>query len=181
MEYGVPDIIPTPPYDSFLSPGMDISLAGYGVIGDGLHGAWDGIAGEALWAATNRVESVLFGSSEFMMDLDAPGSGEATVLEGIAAPGDSGGPAFLCTSDGWRVCGLTSRGQEDLEYGTFMISTQVAPYLDSFVVAAMSEWGEPPLYIPSPSAFGLAALGVAGVARRRLRDALSIQDRNKCS
>jgi hypothetical protein len=181
MEYGVPDIIPTPPYDSFLSPGMDISLAGYGVIGDGIHGAWDGIAGEALWAATNRVESVFFDSSEFTVNLDAPGSGSATVLEGLGAPGDSGGPTFLWTSDGWRVCGLISRGSERLQYGNQMISTQVAPYLDSFVVAAMSEWGEPPLYVPSPSAFVLTALGVTGVARRRLRDAFSIQDRNRCS
>lgn len=179
MEYGVSDIAPTPPYDSPLSSGMEVSLAGYGYIGDGIRGPWDRIAGTTLWAATNRIDSVLYGDSEFTMYLDAPGSSSVTALEGIAAPGDSGGPAFLWTSDGWRVCGLTSGGHESMHYGTLMVSTQVAPFLDSFVIAAMSEWGEPPLSIPSPSPFVLAALGVAGVARRRSRNAPSIQGRNR--
>jgi hypothetical protein len=89
-----------------------------------------------LRGATNRVD----GASDQLLwwRFDAPGdsTGNATELEGISGPGDSGGPAFAEIDGVWYLLGVSSTqstrataGKEGV-YGVTEYYVRVSSYLD---------------------------------------------------
>lgn len=79
-------------------------LVGRGDFGNGLTGAT--VMDGRLRAATNIVEKIETGSIWFAFD--APDSPNATPLEGVSGPGDSGGPAFLEVDGIPHIIGVSS-------------------------------------------------------------------------
>ncbi|MCB0027557.1 MAG: trypsin-like serine protease [Anaerolineales bacterium] len=95
---------PLPIYRSEDEVGQIVSLLGRGDYGDGENGAL-GADGQ-LRAATNRVEREESGS--LWLRFDAPDNEHVTELEGVAGPGDSGGPALLEKDGELFVVGVAS-------------------------------------------------------------------------
>lgn len=85
--------------------GQAVTFAGRGGHGSGLTGPihdWDG----KLRGATNTVEMAEDPYLRFRFD--EPGSAQATDLEGISGPGDSGGPAYIDKRHKLYVAGVGS-------------------------------------------------------------------------
>ncbi len=69
------------------------------------------------------------GPKRLFFPFDAPPSGEP--LEGMGAPGDSGGPALIKVGAGWQVAGVSSGAQgEPGAYGSTDIYVRVSSHLD---------------------------------------------------
>jgi hypothetical protein len=51
-------------------------------------------------------------------------------LEASTAKGDSGGPAFVRTSNQWRIHGVVSYGTNESKYGDITVFTRLASHLD---------------------------------------------------
>lgn len=49
--------------------------------------------------------------------------------EGTSVPGDSGGPLFIKTEEGWKLAGITSFGTTDGTYGDIAFYTRVAAHM----------------------------------------------------
>ena len=118
--------------------GRVVTVAGSGDGGNGLTGPTgnDGL----VRAATNRVDS----ASAYWLrwEFNAPEDPEATPLEGISGPGDSGGPAYLSRDDVTYVAGISSGqstratgGREGL-YGVTEFYTRVSSYV-SWIAAVI--------------------------------------------
>lgn len=109
-----------------------IFLAGYGDKGTGKTGP-DGNDAK-LRGGTNRIDSV---SNEWVRFLfDTTDSVNATELEAISGPGDSGGPIFVKRGKKYLLIGISSRqstratnGKEGL-YGVTEFYTRVSTYQD---------------------------------------------------
>ena len=106
--------------------GRDVVLVGYGDKGLGDRGfaPADGVRR----AATNVVERV--SPVRLVLDFDAPPEG--TVLEGVGAPGDSGGPLFLEGPDGPMLVGVSSAsmGGQPGTYGVQDVYVRVSSFAD---------------------------------------------------
>lgn len=100
----VSDVTPLPIYRAEAEVGQIVSLLGRGDYGDGQNGVL-GADGQ-LRAATNRVEREESGS--LWLRFDEPESENVTELEGVAGPGDSGGPALLEKDGELFVVGVAS-------------------------------------------------------------------------
>jgi hypothetical protein len=100
----VSDVTPLPIYRAEDEVGQIVTLLGRGDYGDGQNGAL-GADGQ-LRAATNRVEREESGN--LWLRFDEPNSENVTELEGVAGPGDSGGPALLEKAGELFVVGVAS-------------------------------------------------------------------------
>ena len=61
---------------------------------------------------------------------DGNSSATPLPLEVSTAVGDSGGPAFVLTSNQWRVHGVVSYGTNQSRYGDITVFTRLASHLD---------------------------------------------------
>ena len=108
-------------------------LYGRGMHGTGVEGKPGGSDDGQLRRATNVVSSVTAAWIE--VTFEAPGEDGITDVEGVGAAGDSGGPAFIETSDGLFIAGLNSWGDADQgvevgQYGAYDYSTRVSQYAE---------------------------------------------------
>jgi hypothetical protein len=115
-------------YEKRDEAGRIARFVGRGTTGDGNAGPTH--EDRALRAATNRIEDV--DEARIFFRFDAPP--EATDLEGISGPGDSGGPALVALDDRLFVAGVSSwndgGGQGECRYGSTEVYARVSTQLD---------------------------------------------------
>ena len=106
-----------------------VIILGWGDTGNGQTGvaASDGI----FRKAENRVDEIAGVWLKWGFDDPSLGVEQALPLEGIAGPGDSGGPAFIETETGLKIAGISS-GQDPLDqkagtYGVHEYYVRVSP------------------------------------------------------
>lgn len=87
--------------------GQTVTIVGAGDTGDGRVGPVHGDG--KMRAARNIISSV--GEHFVAFVFDPPGSPSALDMEGVSGPGDSGGPAYLSTDEGFCVLAVSS-GQD---------------------------------------------------------------------
>lgn len=134
LAVAVMDVEPVTPYRHPDEVGKVVVVAGAGDVGTGRTGPVgnDG----RVRAATNRVDE----ASEYWLrwtfdDPEAEGS-QATPLEGISGPGDSGGPAYYEADGVTYVVGVSSgqstraTGGREGFYGVTEFYTRVSNYAD---------------------------------------------------
>jgi len=145
---------------------------GFGRTGTGLTGEIPGTAGTLR--AGNNVLDVL-GSARgwdpriLLTDFDSPldpnessyGDSTPLGLEYSIAPGDSGGPMFINTPDGWRIAGIASfvnstDGIPNGDYGDSNGFTRISDY---------SAWINS--VVPAPSTLPMLSIGLLVATRRR--------------
>lgn len=100
-------------YDKQDEAGQEITIVGMGDMGTGLTGPqkWDKITR----AATNKIDGV--DSQWLHFVFDSVEAANATAMEGISGPGDSGGPAFI-DKDGVRyIVGISSHQSGQAKHG----------------------------------------------------------------
>lgn len=150
---------------------------GYGLTGTGSTGYGGGIDGNRR--AMENVIDAFFGIDHFLSDFDSPsgttnslgaaGSNPTPLnLEGIGAPGDSGGPVFVLQGSNYFIAGVHSfladvgppigNNTPDARYGDLLGSTRVDVYAD---------WINST--IPEPASMTALAVGLVGVLARRRR------------
>lgn len=114
--------------------GKVIVIAGMGRIGTGALGVTG--ADAALRGAVQIVDAVHEGDDTKVLvyNFERPGEKGVLDLEGIAAPGDSGGPAFIETRVGPCVAGVGSgqdkKGGPEGLYGVTEYYTRVSSWID---------------------------------------------------
>ncbi len=109
--------------------GQVVIFVGSGHTGTGLTGPVGG--DRMVRAATNRVASV--DKHRLYFRFDPPGSADATELEGINGPGDSGSGALIERDDRLHIAGVSCcQDYDDIEglYGVTEIFPRVAHYAD---------------------------------------------------
>jgi hypothetical protein len=123
---------PVPLYRGRAEAGAMIVIVGYGDFGTGLTGPVrnDG----QVRAATNRIDEATDRWLKFVFD--HPDSANATPLEGVSGPGDSGGPGFLRASGRVFLAGVSSAqssratGGLPGRYGVTEYYVRISSYLD---------------------------------------------------
>jgi hypothetical protein len=108
----VTDITPARLYTGTDEQGLIATFVGRGGTGTGLTGPVR--EDRRLRAATNRVERAQGSTLRFRFD--EPADADATDLEGISGPGDSGGPAYIQRDGATYVIGVSS-GQDSRPAG----------------------------------------------------------------
>lgn len=107
FKFPIDNITPIPLYHRSDERGKVIVLAGWGRTGTGLTGVsdWDGRFRVAENVISNTTTDLL------IWHFDDPRNSSQTVLtlEGVAGPGDSGGPALVASPDGLMLIGVSSR------------------------------------------------------------------------
>ena len=128
LEFTAPvrGIDPVPLYkehDELGKPAFIVGFGDYGVAGAPFQRT-DG----KRRAATNVIDDA--GPKRIFMTFDAPPSGSA--LEGVGAPGDSGGPAFLEANGRLFVAGVSSASMNGKPgtYGVVDVYTRISSYAD---------------------------------------------------
>lgn len=159
--------------------------AGFGRNGDGITGY---TAEDDTRRAMTNIIDVLgenipsFPTDVFLSDFDHPDGTTNTLafagsdanpldLEGMGAPGDSGGPVFVEVDGVWYVAGVHSflldaaafgapwgNGQPDARYGDMLGSVRV-DYYTNWINAT----------VPEPTSMTALAIGVVGLLARRRR------------
>ncbi len=128
LKQPIKSVSPLPLYRSQDEQQQQTVLMGRGDFGNGLTGP-DQVDGK-LRMATNRVEKVE--PQWLLLKFDAPP--ESTELEGIAGPGDSGGPALLAVKTGWALAGVRSTQASgrlgEGYYGVWEYYTRISHYLN---------------------------------------------------
>jgi hypothetical protein len=119
-------IEPTPPYEGSDELGETLKLAGYGGLGNAVDGL-DRYDGRSLLHGADNVTSVA-NDYHLGFKFDNPADGTSLPLEGVGGPGDSGGPAYIETSAGRFVAGVSSFG--DQYYGGSDYYTRVSQELN---------------------------------------------------
>ncbi len=130
----VEDVIPVKLYSSEDEIGKVITLVGAGDIGTGLTGP---VSNDHITrGVTNIIDRVE--PTWLTFDFDLPGSKDATPLEGVSGPGDSGGPAFCKIKDVVYIIGVSShqaincddngKCSEAGKYGIVEYYTRVSTY-----------------------------------------------------
>jgi hypothetical protein len=79
-------------------------------------------------AATNRIDDA--GPRRLFMTFDAPPAG--STLEGVGAPGDSGGPAFIESDGRLSIVGVSSASMDGKPgaYGVVDVYTRISSYVE---------------------------------------------------
>jgi hypothetical protein len=108
----VRDAHPACLYDRGDETGQITTLVGSGYPGNGRDGPAEHPDG-VLRGATVRIGTAE--GSELTWRFHAPGENEATPLEGISGPGDSGGPALIETAAGFCIAGVSSAQRIQVE------------------------------------------------------------------
>lgn len=190
----VPGITPASLYTGSNELGKIGYTVGYGYGGNGLTGFTGGYGTKRAMkniidlAVSPIAGGFLIHSSGTLLlsDFDKPGGGsnplglwgssdEPLDLEGMGAPGDSGGATFILEGDNWYLAGVTSfladfghtlggDGIPNAKYGDVLGSVRVSGYLDwiyKYVGAPT-----PPPAIPEPTTLAMMAIGLAVLARR---------------
>jgi ankyrin repeat protein len=88
--------------------------------------------------ATNTI----IGTDEYWIEFKFDSAGDATELEGISGPGDSGGPAFITIASELYVAGVSSfqnnNGSKEGTYGVSEYYTRVSSYTE-WIHSAISD------------------------------------------
>lgn len=135
LDRPVTDVAPIPLYSGEGEVGEEVLILGSGDHANGLDGAQEAGRDGQFRGATNLVERVESGS--LWLAFDAPDSPNVTEFEGVAGPGDSGGPALMQVNGRYHLVGVASFGI-DLSnpplppgtYGTFDTYTSISRNLD---------------------------------------------------
>ena len=111
LESPVDNVQPATPYTQTDEKGMDVWFVGIGGTGHGLTGETiDNAANNGLLRqAQNKVSDTQEASLMFVFDQGL----NALPLEGVSGNGDSGGPAFIKTPEGFELVGVSSRFDGD--------------------------------------------------------------------
>jgi hypothetical protein len=117
-------------YDGTDEVGREIVIAGMGDAGTGLTGP--SVSDGRLRAATHVVDGIFDG--QLVFDFDPPDSPDATELEGVSGPGDSGGPAFIRDGGRLHLVGVSvaqdGQGRGPGRYGAREFYTRVSDHVD---------------------------------------------------
>ena len=107
----VENVEPAPLYEDTDEESQIAVLVGRGGTGDGAEGLITD--DRVLRGARNVIEW----TDESVLAFEMNNPDTALDLEGVGGPGDSGGPAYIETDEGWLVAGVSSYG--DWFYGDF--------------------------------------------------------------
>ncbi|MFT5756862.1 MAG: hypothetical protein ACI9LM_001587 [Alteromonadaceae bacterium] len=116
----------TPPYEGSDELGKTLKLAGYGDLGNPV----DGLEPYAGLSVLHGADNITAGVNEYLLGFlfDNPADGNSLPLEGVGGPGDSGGAAYIETSEGRFVAGVSSYGA--WQYGDYDYYTRVSKELN---------------------------------------------------
>ncbi len=124
------DVVPAQRYKMADELGKDIWFIGIGGTGNGLTGQTIDNAKNrgVLRLAQNKISSANGPLLEFVFDQGKT----ALPLEGVSGGGDSGGPAFLITDNGFKLFGVSSRfiGGSTGKYGITEIYSRISYFND---------------------------------------------------
>jgi hypothetical protein len=122
----VAGILPVPPYKGRDELGKAVFIVGYGDYGVA-RAPFQRTDGKRR-AVTNVIDDA--GPKRLFMTFDAPPSGSP--LEGVGAPGDSGGPAFIETEGRLVLAGVSSASMNGKPgtYGVVDVYTRISSYAD---------------------------------------------------
>jgi hypothetical protein len=188
----VTSVKPATRYTGSSELGKTGTMVGYGMTGTGKTGAttFDGKKRAAqntidgLYGSTGRILAVDFDNPKNKRD-SVYGSSTPLNLEGLIAPGDSGGALFIDSASGPLLAGVTSfgaawDGKVDSDYGDiggFMRVSMLNGWIDSIIGKPLSlgtaslaldpAGGLATAAVPEPATLALLGLGLAAVAARR--------------
>ena len=152
--------------------GMSVTIVGFGIPGDGLHGAPTGSSQAHKRAAQNMIDAIGHydgrgvdvdaSGTMIFYDFDNPanveearnwfgGSNVPLALEGMMTAGDSGGGVFVETPQGRQLIGINSgvfpghTSGSSHTYGMISRTVRVSPYIDWIrgTIARFESGGEP--------------------------------------
>lgn len=109
-------------YDKPDEMGKQITIVGRGDFGTGLSGAVK--ADKITRAATNKIDKVY--DQWITFNFDPPHSQNATQLEGVSGPGDSGGPAFIDIDHIRYIVGVSSNQMNNGKEGVYGVTEYYA-------------------------------------------------------
>ena len=131
LDRPVTDVEPAIMYSAEDEVSKTLLILGWGDHADGINGARNAERDGQFRGATNTVERIELGS--LWVKFDAEDSPQVTDLEGIAGPGDSGGPAMIEVAGQYQIAGVASFGiemgdppPEPGTYGTFDTYTSIS-------------------------------------------------------
>ena len=180
----VAGVTPAQIYTGTNEIGKQGHSVGYGLTGTGTTGFINNTYGTKR-AMRNIIDLIIFpdgtinpNGTILLSDFDSPGgtnnslgSGSSPTpldLEGMGAPGDSGGPVFILEGGVWYIAGVHSfigdlgppagNGQADARYGDILGSTRVSSY---------AGWINS--VVPEPASMTALAIGLIGLLARRRR------------
>lgn len=185
IELSVPvaGVTPALIYTGTAELGKQGHSVGYGTTGTGVTGFQSNTYGTKR--AMRNIIDIIIDTNGFvnpngtilLSDFDSPdgntnslgafGSSATPLdLEGLVAPGDSGGPVFIQIGSTWYIAGVHSfitdpgppigNGNPDARYGDLMGSTRVSSYA-AWINAT----------VPEPTSIAALAIGLLGLLRRR--------------
>jgi len=182
----VAGVTPAQIYTGTNEIGKQGHSVGYGLTGTGTTGYINNTYGTKR-AMRNIIDLIIFPNGTInpsgtilLSDFDSPagtnnslgpwGSSATPLdLEGMGAPGDSGGPVFIQEGGIWYVAGVHSfisdlgppagNGQADARYGDILGSTRVSSY---------AGWINST--VPEPASMTALAVGLVGLLARRRRN-----------
>lgn len=175
----VTDVTPATIYRGTAELGELAVNVGFGQTGTGLTGAQPGTAGTKR-AVRNSVDAFFSPGEQLASDFDNPdsaldnsiGSSTPLDLEGLIAPGDSGGGLYIDFGSGPELAGIHSfvttltDESANSDYGDLSGSTRVsnhAAWIDSTIALNSAA-------VPEPSTYVLAlCIGVLAAVRRKRR------------
>jgi secreted trypsin-like serine protease len=181
----VAGVTPAQIYTGTNEIGKQGHSVGYGLTGTGTTGFINNTYGTKR-AMRNIIDLIIFPNGTIdpngtilLSDFDSPagtnnslspwGSSATPLdLEGMGAPGDSGGPVFILEGGVWYIAGVHSfigdlgppagNGQADARYGDILGSTRVSSY---------AGWINS--VVPEPASMTALAIGLIGLLARRRR------------
>lgn len=104
------DVEPVTFYQQQDEVGKQIMLLGWGDFTDGKQGLLsESTKNDGKFRkATNVINGIA--GNYLIFDFDSPDSNTSLPLEGVAGPGDSGGPALVRSGENWKIIGISSGG-----------------------------------------------------------------------
>jgi secreted trypsin-like serine protease len=140
LDTDVQGVTPTQIYRSTPVVGQLLTLAGYGLVGDGEFGVTDASQippDGTIEFGTTPIDQVSATFVRWLFEEKAPPNKEANT-----SPGDSGGPAFLDDGGTLKLAAVTSGGTNFFaSFGDFSFDTRVdaqAPWIDTILAGKSS-------------------------------------------